>query len=385
MSRPFSPIAVVRQVSPAMLADFCAAHHIPLDPTALAPDADARHIVTAAQAMPAHDRERFDAALGDVHDLATEDGSRALVAEAEYARLPLPPAFHDMAGDAARAMWFLTHHPNAFDAARLVYAADHLSARTSSAVAGLPTVMPDHSEAALAPLRTALCDYYRRQARGGHCHIDALVRGHRLLLFGYLDDYPATHLEFDREQFRRRHHRPAFEVVFQLTPPAGTLAVFAGGGEDVRVALLDLSCRHLLGIPAPAEVLKVAPFRLDHLLSPDATARVPDGHGVADLRVRRMRVYVPGSGETVTLETARHADRHAVYRMLDRHFPVEHFPRESLRVSLVTVVLTFAGGKGRRTLSFDVSSRGTTTLAARPDRHQAVGEALLAGWGVTGA
>ncbi len=386
MSRPFSPVAVVRQVPPTLLAELCTALDIPLDPTALAPDADARRVLAAAGDLPRLSRERFDAALRDVHDLATEDGTQALVAEAECGGAELPPAFRALAGDAARAMWFLAHRPDAFHAARLVYAADHLSARSCTTVGGLPDRLPEHSPDALAPLQLALCAYYRRQARGGQCHIDTLVRGPRLLVFVYLDDYPATHLEFDDQAgFRRRHHRPAFEVVFQLTPTAGTLAVFAAGGKPVRADLLDLFCQHLLGIPAPAEVLRVSPFRLDHLLSPDATARVPAGDGVADLRVRRLRVYVPGSGETVTLETAVGGDRNAIYRMLDRHFPVEQFSRDLLRVSMATVTLTFDGGGERRTLTFDVSSRGTTDLAARPDRHQAVGEAVLRAWGVTSA
>jgi hypothetical protein len=281
----------------------------------------------------------------------------------------------------------LTDTTRAFDSARLVYAADHLSARSCTAVAGLPTVMPDHSPDALARLQLALCDYYRRQARGGRCHIDALVRGPRLLLFVYLDDYPAAHLGFDdQDQFRRRHHRPAFEVVFQLTPPTGTLAVFAAGGQPVRVDLIDLFCQHLLGVPAPAEVLRAAAFRLDHLLSPDATAPVPAAGGVVSARVRRLRVYLSGTGESVTLETAPHADRLAVYRMLDRHFPPEVFPRELLRVSWAAVAATFTADDGEeRSLTFDLSSRGTTNLTARPDRQQEVGEAVLGAWGVTGA
>ncbi len=331
--------------------------------------------------------ERFDAALRDVHDLASEDGTRALVAEADALGLPLPPEFHALPGPAARGLWFFTRYPKAFECARLVYAADHLAARSCTAVTGLPPALPAHKPEALAPLHQALCEYYRRQARSGRCHIDALVRGNRLLLFEYLDDYPAVHVGFDeRDQFRRRHHRPAFEVVFQFTPPTGTLAVFANGGQRVRADLLDLFCQHLLGVPAPAEVLRLPAFRLDHLLHPDATAAVPVAGGVvADLRVRRLRVYLPGTGESVTLETAPHADRLAVYRMLDRHFPAEHFPRDLLRVSWAAVAATFTADDGEeRPLTFDLSSRGTTTLTARPDRHQEVGEAVLRAWGVTG-
>lgn len=260
-----------------------------------------------------------------------------------------------------------------------------LAARSCTAVTGLPDHLPEYSESALAPHQAALCEYYQRQARGGRCHIDALVRGTRLLLFVSPDDYPVTHLGFDQnDRFRRRHHRPAFEVVFQLTPPTGTLAVFASGGARALLDLLELFCQHLVGVPAPAEVLRLTPYRLDHLLNPDATAPVPVAGGVVSARVRRMRVYMPGTGESVTLETAPLADRMAVYRMLDRHFPTDLFPRELLRVSWAAVDAVFTADDGEeRPLTFDLSSPGTTTLTARTDGQQEAGEAVLRAWGVT--
>ncbi len=108
-------------------------------------------MLAAARNLPRPSRERFDADRRDVHDLATEDGTRALVAEADAAGVSLPPAFHELAGAAARGMWFLAHHPDAFHAARLVYAADHLAARSCATVTGVPNVLPDHTPEALTP------------------------------------------------------------------------------------------------------------------------------------------------------------------------------------------------------------------------------------------
>jgi hypothetical protein len=67
------------------------------------------------------------------------------VAEARFHGLPLGVEFDRLDGPAAHGLWFLARHPPAFHAARLVYAADHLVARYSTTVAGLPPLRPDHS------------------------------------------------------------------------------------------------------------------------------------------------------------------------------------------------------------------------------------------------
>ncbi len=47
VSRPYSPLAVLRAVPPDLLAAYCTAHAVPLDPDALAPAADARRVMAA--------------------------------------------------------------------------------------------------------------------------------------------------------------------------------------------------------------------------------------------------------------------------------------------------------------------------------------------------
>jgi hypothetical protein len=387
VSRPFSPKAVVRAVPRDLLRAYCAAHDVPLDERVFDDDTTPSQAAALTRALSPATRPRFDGALRDVHDLATDDGTQALVAEAAHLGLRLPPEYHALAGGAARALWFLTHHREAFHNARRLFAADHLSARSSTAVGGLPRVPPAHATADLSPFRRALAEYFQvSQSRGRLCHIDALPRGHRLLLFVYLDDYPAIHVRFGADaRLERGTHLPTFEVVFQFDHAAGTLSVFARGGRAVRVELLGLFCEHVLGAPCPSGVSLRPTFRLDGLLRPDATLPLDPTGGVTAARVRRLQVAVPRTHESVTLDAAPDGGREDIYRMLDRHFPADVFPRDDLLVLGATISVGYTAGGKSRTLTFDLTAKGSTTLTARPDEQQDLGQRLMRAWGITDA
>ena len=103
------------------------------------------------------------------------------------------------------------------------------------------------------------------------------------------------------------------------------------------------------------------------------------------MRIRRLRVGVPRTDESVMLDAAPEGGREDIYRMLDRHFPVAAFPRDELLVSLATISVGYTDGGKNRTLTFDVTARGTTNLTSRADDQQDLGERVLRAWGVTGA
>jgi len=87
----------------------------------------------------------------------------------------------------------------------------------------------------------------------------------------------------------------------------------------------------------------------------------------------------------VTLETAPEGAWDDIHRMLDRHFPVAEFPRDDLTVSVAGITFGYIRDGLPRTLTFDVTRRGTTDLASRSDDLQELGERLLRAWGLTGA
>ncbi len=316
--------------------------------------------------------------------MATEEGTLALLAEAKFRGIVLPAEYYALAGDAARAMWFLTYHTRLFYDARLIYTADHLGTRSSTTIAGLPTVLPPHDRNDFALFRRALREYLLlHQGRGRHCLIEPLLRGHRLLLFVHLSDYHALQVGFDgEEQLVHHRHQPVFELVFQFSHTEGTLSVYAKGSQSYRLELLDLFCRHVLGVECPSGVVRRPSFQLDHLIDRDS-ARPPDpAGGVVGARIRRLRVGVLGSNEWVTLETSAEGGWDDVHRMLDRHFPIMEFPREDLAVSVAMITLGHLREGKPRTLSFEVTSRGSTNLTSRSDHQQDLGEQLMRWWGM---
>ena len=87
----------------------------------------------------------------------------------------------------------------------------------------------------------------------------------------------------------------------------------------------------------------------------------------------------------VTLETAPEGAWDDIHRMLDRHFPVAEFPRDDLTVSVAGITFGYIRDGLPRTLTFDVTRRGTTDLVSRSDELRELGERLLRAWGVAGA
>ena len=202
----------------------------------------------------------------------------------------------------------------------------------------------------------------------------------------YLDDYPDIHVGFAAdERLERRPHLPTFEVVFQFAAPPGTLSVYSNKlRQPVRVALLELFCRHVLGVEPLPELVRRPAFHLNHLIHRDSVRAVDPALGLTGARLRRLRVSVPGTGEWVTLEAAPEGAWDDLHRMLDRHFPVAEFPRDELTVSGCGITLGFLRDCQPRTLTFDVTRRGTTDLASKSDDLQELGEGLLRSWGVAG-
>lgn len=383
MSRPFSPLAIIRAVPRTLLLEYCQSQAVPVDPRLFVDDFSAEQVLAVCRGTPPI-RPRFDAALREVHEMATEEGTLALVEEGRFQRIELPPAYHDLHGPAARAMWFLTHLPDVFHSARLLYAADNLPARHSTAVSKLPPAVPPHSVTDLGPFRRAVAEYYQvQQLRGHRCHIDPLLREGRLLLFVRLDDHPAVDLEFDQQaRLQRRPHMPTFEVIFQFAAPTGTLSVYAHGRERVRIELLELFCRHLLGVDKLPEVVRRPAFRLEPLMDRDVVRVVAPAVGASGTRVRRLRVELPDAGGAVILIATKEGAWDDVHRMLDRHVPADLFPRDELHVSTAGVTVGYTREGKDRTLTFEVTRRGTTDLASRPDDQQDLGERLLRSWGV---
>ena len=100
--------------------------------------------------------------------------------------------------------------------------------------------------------------------------------------------------------------------------------------------------------------------------------------------VRRLRLAIPESRDTITLEADRAAGPQKMYRMLDEYLNRERLPLSDLDVVSATIGLVLHPTNGRRggRLTFDVSRPDTCTLRSHRPDQVALAQKYLRRWGI---
>ncbi|QJW92571.1 hypothetical protein [Frigoriglobus tundricola] len=386
MARPYAPQAVLRQLPLALIRTFLNQNEIATGPDwdALV-EGDTRSLCQAWTDLPPGPREGVEQMLRHVHDMASDAGVRALIAEVLFRGRDVADDLAALDGHHARALWVLINYAPTFHTARQLLAAASPIGRFWNLTTGFDGRPYDASRQALQDLRLAVARLYREQGRGHRCTLDPYERHGRLYLFLYLDDYTQTHVGHnDRGHLVRYPLRPAFEVVYVYDRAEGTLDQFTQGDRRWRHTVRDLFCEHVLHGDPPVAAPGRRSYRLNGLIDRTFPLGADPAAGVHAVTVRKMRVGSVGTpGRRVVLEAD--PDRAGdVYDMLDAHFPVAQFPRDDLRVSLVTFTVRYrrAGEERERSLTFDVSAPDACNLKSMPDDQREVGERCLRQWGI---
>lgn len=390
MSRPYAPRSFLRHIPAELLREFFTMARLPSsvewDEVA---DGDIEPVFAAWQALPPTDRERVEQAFRQVHDLATEDGVRALVTESKFQNRDKSEQLERLDGHYAKVLWAYIHDQPVFEVAATLYHADSLSPRFWRKRNGFPQVVPDERREAIVRLEQELSAYYlREQGRGHRCTVEVYSRRGRVYYFTYLDDYTGTFIgHVNGARLRRIPQRPAFEVVFVFHPEAGELDLYARGDKWVKQDLEDLFARVALGNAAAAVDPGRPVFELDPLIARDFPFPTDPADGIAGVRVRKLRVAAGADGRRITLEAAAKGPREDVYDLIDGWMNRERVAPGRVRVSRVTLRLDYVrSGPGRAMgMTFDLSWPDGTTLTGLGDRERELGEKYLRRWGIARA
>lgn len=383
MAHHYSPKSVLRHLPLDLVRAFLSQQHISTgDDWESLSEGDTPSLCRAWLALPPADCQQVELMLRHVHELASEAGVRAMIAEALHRGRDIAGFLEDVPGHEAKALWVLLNHPPAFHTARQLLAASAPAGRYWHLTTGFGGRAYDASRAAIQNLRVALSHLYREQARGQRCTIEEYDRADGLFLFVYLDDYATTHTTHNHlGKLVRAAVRPAFEVVYVYRPAAGTLDMYARGERRWRHALRDLFCEHILGCqppPAPRE----REYRLNHLLDRAVPLPIDPPRGVLGVTIRSARIID-------RREAARRVDLGAnpdrardVYDMLDAHFPADRFPRSELYLSQAVFAVSYRHGGEDRSFTFQVTFPDACNLRSLPEDQRAVGEWCLRRWGI---
>lgn len=386
MARQYAPKAVLRQLPLDLIHTFLAQQQIPTDATwAALVDGDTNALYQAWCNLPVGARETVELMLRHVHDMASEAAVRGMIAEALHRGHDIAEPLAAIDGHHAKALWVLVHHAPAFHTARQILVAASPVGRFWNLTTGFAGQSFDSSKRALQELRVAVANLYREQGRGHQCSVEPYERDGCLYVFLYLDDYTETHTAHNpRGTLVRAPLRPAFEVVYVYTPTAGTLDLYARGDRRWRATLRDLFCEHILHTTAPFTELGRRSYQLNGLLDRTFPLTTDPPRGILGAVIRRLRIVSTDDlTRRVTLEAnpARTGD---VYDMIDAHFPVAQFPRDTLLINLVTFTVRHVppGEHRERPLTFDVSFPDACNLKSLSHDQREVGEWCLRQWGI---
>lgn len=258
MARQYAPRAVLRQLPLELVTTFLATQGIHVGPAwdALV-DGDTNALYRAWMDMPPADRERVEWMLRRVHEMASEAGVRAMVAEAGVRGHDIADHIAVIDGHHAQALWVLVNHGPAFHVAHQLLGAASPLGRFWNLTTGFGRRPYDASREAVQALRLSVAALYREQGRGHRCTVESYERDGRLYLFLYLDDYTHTHTAHaPRGTLVRAPLRPVLEVVYVYSPTPGrstsSPAATAGGRRSCGTASASTSSGAWPRPPPPA-------------------------------------------------------------------------------------------------------------------------------------
>lgn len=351
-----------------------------LEETAMEP------VYNAWQALPEQAQEEIERDFREIYDLASPEGTRAIVEEGRFHGTDLIDDIELHEGFLNKAFWVFLNHRRIFAVAYLLDRADRLNRRYWRKRKDIPRKEPDVSEQARQELGKVISAYYREnQGRGRHCHVDAYLRNGRYhYFFAYPQDYTDTFVGYtEAGEFDRRPQSPAFEVIFVYDPTDGALDLFAQGGKEIVRDLQQLFGRTILHEELGEEDTHTTPYELNGLKNADVAFPTDPTDRITEVRVRGIRFSVVGSPRRrITFEVDPKGSKDELYQLIDKALHKRELPLAMVNVSSATIQVRFdnTSGRGRstKTVSFTISYPNSCSLRDKPE-HMTI-KAYLKRW-----
>ncbi len=306
----------------------------------------------AWRALPPASRDAVEAELRAIAELGTPDGLRLVTEEARVRGIALPPPPVGRRGGWDYALRVFLEHREIFEVARRFDRADRLNGRYWRRRTGLPRVAPDVSPGACVSLGAAVAAYFQhRDDRGQHCAVRWDVRGGtRHYFVAYPQDAAEVVAVYDaRGELVHDVCRRPFLVVFVWDEADGTLEVHAKGDRRLHTDLQQVFARVILDQDLPPESQPAPPYRLNLLKRRDFVFPIEAGEGIADVRVKELRVALLGGGR-VNFDAEHLRRQRNVYDLLEPAMRGYGLPLSNVDVDRVQLQLAFDFTRGSRVL-----------------------------------
>lgn len=318
----------------------------------------------AWRALPEKIRNQTEQDFQEIHELATEGGSKAILDEARWHGEDLAEQFASLKGFNEHSFWTFLERQTYWRGALAFHHADTVPASYWRKRKNLP-----HTSAAVDPdsvrqFEQSLSGYFHTmQGRGKNCKVDCYRRNDLDYFFAYPEDYTQASIEWDGPEFKRRAHRPAFEIIFVYSQKNGTLEVYLSGDRkpvpDLQTIFAATVLKAELGPDEQDErVYDLNPFRSAHFrftYGPES--------GIESVAIKKLRLSVHNTKERLTLEADPTHRKQAVYDLLEK--VTEGIPLSQVAITQVGIKVTFAQNPSSRrpnTRTFAISWPNSCSL-----------------------
>lgn len=334
-------------------------------------------------------KRRLLGILRQAFDIADDAGARVMAQDLVAVDSETSRDFQNQPSLIAKAMWFYLSRPGDFERVARFAAADRLAGgRSWKAFQSLPVRDVQFEDGLISRLKKNVSGYYHRtEGRGGQCEVVPYVRGDETdYFFVYMDDHPQSMMVFrdGENQPTTISERIAYENIFVHERKKGRLQIYARGGRRVVEALAKEFCSAAFGQHTPFTPATTRVYSLNHFLDPALTLQVNPAIGLAQARIRSIRLRGASPGEVLQYEAGSQYVPDAVPRML-KILRRSQIITNSTRVASVTfeVGLKCPGTDRGRVVSFSVTWPGWCSLLNMPDEDREIGEWCLKAWGVS--
>ncbi len=362
-ARHYSVPHFFRQVPNALLKRFFAGHELfgDLDFEAMR-ETKPEALLKAWERLAIERRTAIEPQLREIFDMSSESGFHAIRGEARWnfgSDEAGYTAFVEMLAakksHCERAMTTFLDHRRYWRGATRFNHADRLPYWRKRR--GLPTKPATIDKASRAGLAADIGAWFRQaEGRGRNCHVDLLKRDQRDYFFVYPEDFAGESIEWVANQFDRRRHNPAFEVVLVWSASEGALDVNYRGSPKAREALQAIFARNVLKLDSlPPEDEDEHIYDLNPLRQRTFQFVFPPASGIDSVRVSKLRLSSSvRKGDKITLEADTISSPLALYDVVEQAGQAFPLPLWDVDQAEIVVNLAEVGDKPARRETFRI-------------------------------
>jgi hypothetical protein len=330
--------------------------------------------------LPEDEAKKIERDFREIDYLASEGGIKAILDEARWHGEELAEAFADMESFHARAFWTFLNREDYWTGAVLFHHADTIARSYWRKRKNVPNMPACVDEGSIRQLEKTISGYFHTmEGRGKNCKVECYRRNDLDYFYAYPEDYARANIEWVGDEFQRRPHHPAFEVIFVYSQGDGTLDIYLSGDKKPVPDLQKMFAETILKTDLGPDKKDEQVYDLNPLKKRDFQFVYDPAGGIEDVLVRKLRLSSAfGKKERIILEAESTYTQNSIYDLLDKLCTAINLSHYNVtQVGLKVFLTPLPQSQKSKTRSFDITFPNSCSLA-QDDRDLIIRKMLAA-------